>query len=50
MLENQTTILAILEEEIESNQNKIDKLENQTPEILKKYEEELKKLFNRYKF
>ena len=44
MLENQTTILAILEEEIESNQNKIDKLENQTPEILKKYEEELNKL------
>lgn len=44
MLENQTTILAILEEEIESNQNKIDKLENQTPEILIKYKEELNKL------
>lgn len=44
MLENQTTILAILEEEIESNQTKIDELENPTSKIVKKYENELRKL------
>ncbi len=44
MLENQTTILAILEEEIESNQTKIDELENPTSKIVKKYENELQKL------
>lgn len=44
MLENQTTILAILEEEIESNQTKIDKLENPISKIVKKYENELRKL------
>ncbi len=44
MLENQTTILTILEEEIESNQTKIDELENPTSKIVKKYENELRKL------
>lgn len=44
MLENQTTILTILKEEIESNERKIDSLENGKSKVIRKYEEELNKL------
>ena len=44
MLENQTTILTILKEEIESNERKIDSLENGKSKVIRKYEDELEKL------
>ena len=44
MLENQTTILTILKEEIESNERKIDSLENGKSKVIRKYENELEKL------
>ena len=44
MLENQTTLITILKEVIESNQEKIENLENITTSSVIIYKKELKKL------